>query len=507
MTIAADDRDSTIAELRARLADAEDTLAAIRNGDVDALVVRSADVDQVFMIEGDGQSYRTFMEAMDTGASAVDSRGNVLYANRTALSLLRKPLSAVQGHPLRDSFDDSNSIKLDELLNRSSSSRHSTQIAIADPSGAEFHYMVSATPLRVGTVTGHAVTFADVTERVRAEAAEQSERAARAVIASANEAVLVCDRDGVVTHANAAARSVSQIDPVGRHFREAVPLVFPSATGLVQAEDIVEMAIGGTAVQGIEAVASDAPTIKDYLVSAAPLRVAADQISGCVVTMVDLTQRKAAEKHQLLLMAELDHRVKNTLALVMSISTRTLSSEDTLDGFHKAFTGRIQALAATHNLLADRSWSNLRLKDVITSEFAPFVEQSAGRVHMHGLDLSVAPRAAIAVGLIVHELTTNAVKYGALSNDAGAITITALETQPDSQSIEFMWTERGGPRVDQPKRRGFGRTVIARSLQYSPHGSCELLFEPEGVTCKFAIPIEDLAEDRKIFGSDSLRTR
>lgn len=220
--------------------------------------------------------------------------------------------------------------------------------------------------------------------------------------------------------------------------------------------------------------------------------MAGDQISGCVVTMVDLTQRKAAEKHQLLLMAELDHRVKNTLALVLSISSRTLSNEDTLEGFHKAFTGRIQALASTHNLLADRSWSNLQLRDVISSEFVPYVEHSAGRVHIEGLDISVAPRAAIAVGLIVHELTTNAVKYGALSNESGTVTIAALGRTPDDGAFELEWRESGGPRVVEPKRRGFGKTVISRSLQYSPRGQCDLQFPESGVICRIAIPAEDM---------------
>lgn len=441
------------------------------------------------------------MEVMDTGAVAVDERGHVLYANRTAVALLGRPLSEIQARPLHQAMDAANAGKIEQLLEQSGSARHSTQLTMMDAQDGDRHYLASSSQLRVGTVTGHAITFTDVTERVRAEAMEQGERAARAVIASANEAVVVCDRDGIVTHVNAAAEAVYQNAPVGRRFSEAFPLVFPSATGLLQTEDLVEMAVTGSAVQGIEAVATDAPDVKDYLVSAAPLRVAGDQISGCVITMVDLSQRKAAEKHQLLLMAELDHRVKNTLALVMSISARTLSNEDTLEGFHKAFTGRIQALAATHNLLADRSWSNLSLKDVIASEFAPFVEHSAGRVHIDGLDISVAPRAAIAVGLIVHELTTNAVKYGALSNDTGTISIMRLPDAPDGHALEFVWKESDGPEVREPKRKGFGRTVISRSLQYSPHGRCELEFPSSGLVCHFWVPAEDLTSERKIFGS------
>ena len=144
--------------------------------------------------------------------------------------------------------------------------------------------------------------------------------------------------------------------------------------------------------------------MKDYLVSAAPLRVAGDRISGAVVTMVDLSQRKAAEKQQNLLMRELDHRVKNTLAMVVSISARTASNTDTVEAFQKAFSGRIQALAATHTLLLGSSWSSLELGDIVMSELAPYIEAAAKQVTIEGLNVAVTPRAAIAFGLIAHGL-------------------------------------------------------------------------------------------------------
>ena len=128
------------------------------------------------------------------------------------------------------------------------------------------------------------------------------------------------------------------------------------------------MAISGAAVQGLEAYAAKAPRTKDLLVSAAPLSPEG-AISGCVITMVDLSQRKAAEKHQNLLMGELDHRVKNTLTLVLSILDRT--REESIDEFKKSFSARIHALAATHNLLSRSSWSGLTIGEVVTTELAP----------------------------------------------------------------------------------------------------------------------------------------
>jgi two-component sensor histidine kinase len=347
--------------------------------------------------------------------------------------------------------------------------------------------------MQLGTTSGHAVTFANVTERVLNEGAEQSEHAARAVIASANEAVLVCDRDGVITHANAAASIVYDGNPIGQVFADIIPLLFRDSTGILQADDMIAMVIAGTPLRGVEATASKAPKVKDYLVSAAPLRVAGDHISGAVVTMVDLSERKAAEKQQNLLMRELDHRVKNTLAMVVSISARTASNTDTVEAFQKAFSGRIQALAATHTLLLGNSWSSLGLSDIVMSELTPFIEAAAEQVTIEGLNVAVTPRAAIAFGLIVHELTTNAVKYGALSQQGGHITVRAVGRDAEkSGAFVLEWRESGGPPVIPPERKGFGHTVITRSLQYSG-GGAEFDFDPSGVICRIAIPSEELS--------------
>lgn len=490
MTTVADPRDELIAELQRRLAEAEETLTAIRQGEVDALVVRGQDADEIFTIEGEA-GYRDFMEAMDPGAVALDRTGHVLYATHKIAKLLRVPFEALQGARFSDVLDPVNAARFDALLGSPVMERQEINVRFTGET-SDNHFDITVAPMRIGAISGYAVTFTDITERVLVEAAEQSERAARAVIASANEAVLVCDRDGVITHANAAARVVHDGPLIGRPFAEVVPLVFPGATGLMQSDDFIAMALAGTPLQGIEAVAPEAPAVKDYLVSIAPLRVAGDMISGCVITMVDLSQRKAAERQQLLLMAELDHRVKNTLALVQSISSRTLSSEDTLEGYQVAFSGRLQALSATHNLLATRSWNDLQLEDLLAAELAPYIEKGAGRVVSEGLDVAIVPRAAVALGLILHELTTNAVKYGALSNSTGIVSLNALPRDGDGAPFVMEWRETGGPSVSAPTRRGFGRTVISRSLQYSPHGKADLTFDPAGVICRISLPPEDV---------------
>ncbi|SMQ85557.1 PAS domain S-box-containing protein [Devosia lucknowensis] len=475
-----------ISELRTRLEEAEDTLRAIRAGEIDALVIDTPDSAEIFTLEGEGQSYRNFLEAMDVGAAALDGEGRILYVNTNLMSALGTALNSWHGLRFADVLDADVAARIDALAG---SVHGSAEISLTRH-GQPTHFAVSARPMRLGAVQGHAVTFTDITQRVEAELALQSERAARAVIASANEAVLVCGLDGVVTHANVAAQNVYEGDPVGQRFADIVPLIFPGATGMVQSADIVDMAIGGSAVQGIEATAPNAPRIKDYQVSAAPLHVGDESISGCVITMVDLTHRKAAEKQQLLLMRELDHRVKNTLALVLSIAGRTMHHEDTLEGFHAAFTGRIQALAATHNLLAENGWTDLTIADVVQAELAPHAGGS-GRFVTEGLHHAITPRAAIALGLVIHELATNAAKYGALSATNGKVTVIALGN-PDKDAFALEWRESGGPPVATPARRGFGQNVITRSLQYSPHGGAEVDYRPEGVVCRISLPREDM---------------
>jgi PAS domain S-box-containing protein len=484
------EKDLIIAELRHRLAEAEETIRAIRENEVDALVMRGPVAEEVFVIGGDLDSYRTFMEVMEPGAAALDGAGRVLYANSALTRLLGRSLTELQGKGLTGVLASDPGKKIERLLRDAGAATQSCEVCFASGEEADLHFIAAATPLRLGTITGHAVTFAEVTERVRNEAAEQNERAARAVIASANEAVLVCDLEGTITHANAAVDIVYAENPIGQSFAEIIPLVFHEAPGILQADGLIATVAGGTPLQGIEASAPNAPKVKDYLVSAAPLRIADDRISGIVITMVDLSRRKAAEKQQNLLIHELDHRVKNSLTLVLSICARTASTANTVAEFQKTFSGRIQALAATHTLLTEKSWTSLQLRDIVSYELAPYVEETANQVSIEDLDVAVLPRAAIAFGLIVHELTTNAVKYGALSQQGGRVTVRAIDRKNGAFVIE--WRESGGPPVTVPHRKGFGHTLISRTLQYVPEGGAAFSFEPSGVVCRISIPAEDL---------------
>lgn len=481
-------------ELLRRLEEAEETIRAIREGEIDALVVRRSTDEEIFTLQGGQDPYRAFMETMGHGAAALGAEGEMLYANTVLSTLIGKPLSQLQGQLLADQFEAPASEHLRTLLRDaglSNSGASSCGISLTRD-GDVRHYLASAEPLQIGVVDGWALTLTDLTDRVRAQESLTAERAASAIIASANEAVIVCDATGSITHVNAAVLAIKDGPILGQPFHEAIRLEINDANGRMSADELVRMAINGAAVKGVEAHAPEAPRAKDLLVSAAPLSPAEGIVSGCVITMVDLSQRKAAEERQKFLMAELDHRVKNILTLVMSILHQTDDAD--VERFKTTFAGRIQALAATHNLLATNSWATLPLDELFQAELAPYIGPSSDRVEITGHKLALKPRSAVAVGLILHELVSNAVKYGALSTPNGRI-ILSVKSRCDAQSTLVEWLETGGPLVAAPTRKGFGRTVISHSLKYSPSGGADLEFLETGVRCVLRIPSEDIDDE------------
>ncbi|MEI4488824.1 PAS domain-containing protein [Frigidibacter sp. MR17.14] len=479
-----------LAELKRRLREAEDTIRAIREGEVDALVVGALDQEEVFSIGGDADAFRVFLEAMQHGAAALDGSGRLLYANAVFAGLVGHPVEAMRGHPVADFLPPDMAALLERMIAAPEAHPAGLPVVLATPAGPR-HALVSVAPLKLGTTRGFALTLTDLTERQRAEQAERSGRVAAAVIRSANEAVMVCDLSGRVTHANAAARGVFDGDPVGHLLAEIVPLVFTGSLAPADTADMLRQAMSGAALQGLEAQAPETARINDLLVSAAPLMVAEGEVAGCVVTLVDLTQRKALERQQLLLMRELDHRVKNILAMVLSISRRTRRNSTGVEDFMESFTGRIHALSATHNLLAQKSWTELGIAEILAAELAPFDSVSRGRIALAGLDRMVTPRAAVALGILFHELTTNAVKHGALKGEGGSIAVSAGSEPGGGLLID--WKEQVTDPVTEPTRQGFGTVVIAQSMLHAPGGGTELLFEPDGLRCRITIPSEDIA--------------
>jgi two-component sensor histidine kinase len=189
---------------------------------------------------------------------------------------------------------------------------------------------------------------------------------------------------------------------------------------------------------------------------------------------------------------ELNHRVKNTLANVSSIVALTRRRASNVDEFAEGLTGRIRALSATHDLLSQREWRNAPIHDVVQSELAPYLDPDDAHAEISGPEALLAPNDAMSLGLALHELATNAAKYGALSVPTGRVSVEW--TLPEPGVCLVTWRESGGPEVKQPERRGFGMDLIEKIVSRELNSQVEISFEPSGVTCTLAVPLRDQRE-------------
>ncbi len=198
---------------------------------------------------------------------------------------------------------------------------------------------------------------------------------------------------------------------------------------------------------------------------------------------MDITARKRAEEHQRLLINELNHRVKNTLATVQSVASQSLRGARSPEEARAALESRLLALSRAHDVLTRENWESAGLKEIVTQAMLPFTSTRAGRVHTSGPDVRLPPRTALAIAMALQELATNAVKYGALSREAGNVEIRWTATRSEERRLHLTWEERGGPPVTPPKRRGFGTRLIERSLAQDLNGRVVIAFEPTGLIC------------------------
>ena len=210
--------------------------------------------------------------------------------------------------------------------------------------------------------------------------------------------------------------------------------------------------------------------------------------AGVFVEGSDVTDRVRGEQQQKLLVDELNHRVKNTLATVQSIAAQTLRTSPDPEDFRKAFEARLMALSGTHDLLTASNWRQAGLRDVLLVELRA---HGAERYQLDGPNVPLSPAEALRLGLIFHELATNAAKYGALANADGCVRVSwTLENCPEAARLVLDWTEVGGPPVTAPTRRGFGSRLIERSLQGQVGGAAAMTFGDQGLHCRLSLPLQ-----------------
>jgi PAS domain S-box-containing protein len=240
----------------------------------------------------------------------------------------------------------------------------------------------------------------------------------------------------------------------------------------------------------IEGTRKDGAPI-DVSLTISPVKNARGAVIAASTIAREFTERKLAEDHKSLLIAELDHRVKNTLSIVTSLVAQTLKSTDSPAAFAESIQGRIMALTRVHQLMTQSNWDQADLRDVVLGELMPYAAENGENIVVSGEeDVVLMQKATLTLAMALHELATNAAKYGALSKRAGRVEVTwSVASGKEAPVLSLAWDETGGPRVEKSGRRGFGTQLIERVMTYELQASVEREFRPEGVRCVIEFPL------------------
>ncbi|MBL0403536.1 PAS domain-containing protein [Microvirga aerilata] len=279
-------------------------------------------------------------------------------------------------------------------------------------------------------------------------------------------------------------------DLIGRPIREALPEVRDQ--GLLDLRDQVyrtgQPYIGRAqrVLLAREPDGSPEERFLDFIYQ--PMKDAQGRVIGIFSEAIDITEHKRALDHQGLLINELNHRVKNTLATVQSIAFQSLKHSQTVEHAHERIENRLIALSRVHDVLTQESWDSAELRTIVHQAISPFESVDLQRFAISGPAIKLPPQQVLPLSMAVHELLTNALKYGALSVPSGWISI-SWDIAPDGKTLSLRWDENGGPPVKAPSKRGFGTRLIERGLAQELGGAVTIEFDPSGVICAITIPL------------------
>ena len=461
------------------------------------LAARVADLEaQIARAPIDRPSLYRMTDAAPWGALVVNREGTLDYANPAFQRWLRRPAPATD-EPAEAAVLPNLMDLLREPLARAIDGEQTIfEATLDDRAGEERHVRIQAAPRAAGNfgITGCVVSLYDLTEAraLDREARRQADQLAR----------------------------INSVTPSANYlfdFEIGSPIWVGGNTEAVYGHTVEELAADGELVRALIhpedfhqvgrrlAYLSTRP---DGEVSEFELRVLrpdgsyrwildravvfernpAGRIVKTLSAAIDIDERKRAEERRTLLIHELNHRVKNTLAAVQSIARQTLRSERDPAEMSEVFTARLVSLSAAHDILTRENWEGAGLRELAQVALGAFDER---RIRMSGPEVRLGARAAIALSMALHELATNAAKYGALSGAAGHVALSwGVRRASHQVLLELEWREAGGPPVTPPRRRGFGSRLLTQGLRADLNGAAELLFEPDGVVCRISAPLD-----------------
>ena len=229
------------------------------------------------------------------------------------------------------------------------------------------------------------------------------------------------------------------------------------------------------------------------LVRVEPQRDGTGAIAGILGASVDVTDRRQRETHNRILLRELTHRTKNLLAVVQAMARQTLTTSVSARDFEARFSGRLQGLASSLDILVNENWQGASVSNLVRTQLSHWRDLIGTRIRLTGEDVRFEPEAAQNIGLALHELSTNSAKYGALSVPGGSIEIMWSVGAGDHEGrFLFTWRERNGPRVEPPRHKGFGHAVIERLVPRALNGRAQPSYEPEGFSWTIDIPVSHI---------------
>lgn len=436
-----------------------------------------------------------------------DARGVILQCNQRAIAIWGRVPAPRQTYAEfaasnRHCHSDGSPLKRSMLTDvlATGVSLHDAEMLIVRPDGTRVTVSAHIEPLRNddGEVVGAISCFLDVSERRRITAAlERSRRLAREQ-----------EQRLAATYKHAAI-GISEVAPDGRFLRvnEAILAI----TGYSREHLLSNRLFTHTHPDDIDADREGfrkqvAGTLEFYSIEkrfirkdgrviwisvrSSPVRDDSGRLLYLVRVVQDITERKAAEQRARLLIDELNHRVKNTLATVQSLATQTARTAPSAASFRDSFEGRLIALSKAHDQLTMHHWESADLRGLLSAAFAPY-RADTERVILRGEDVQLRPRAVLTLAMAFHELITNAAKYGALSVSTGRVEMHwHVASGDEGLGLRILWQERGGPPVTQPAQRGFGSRLIEGGVEAELGGRAKMEFAPEGLRCEMELPVD-----------------
>ena len=323
----------------------------------------------------------------------------------------------------------------------------------------------------------------DVTQR---KTAERANAELASIVASSIDAIVSTDGAGTITSWNAGAERLFGL-PAAAMIGQPVAACL-SEMGEAEREEHRGRLASGEAHEFETRQTSPDGTAIDLWVTTAPMRAPAGPVIGASLIFRDVSPQKRREDHIRFLMRELTHRSKNLLAVIQAMARQSLTGGTTPEEFVRRFTDRLAGLAGSHDLLSSVDWRGASLMDLIRSQLNHYEDLFGTRILLEGEDVLLRPAAAQNVGIALHELSTNAAKYGALSNADGRVTIAWTLGGDGACTLTLTWRETGGPPVTAPTRKGFGTVVMDRIAGRALGGRSGIGFEPGGVVWTLDVP-------------------